>query len=143
MKEVNNMNTKSLGEIVRKYKSDKYDLSCSESFLHGANEFYNLGLDENSFKMMAGFSGGMYVENVCGIITSGIAVIGILFTDDVAHNSPRLKEISQKWIEEFNNAKKSIICSTLKDAYRSEVSGCNDLIIAGAEIFEKVIEKYL
>ncbi len=132
-----------LKDLVRKYKGKEYDYSCSESFLHAANDYYNLGLEEKAFKMVAPFSGGMYIEGICGIITAGLTVIGLLFTENVAHDSKYIKEISTKWINEFQEIKKSTVCKNLKEMYRDEVIGCTNLIIEGAEIFEHIIAEKL
>ncbi len=126
-----------LKEYTKKYKSKEYDLSCSESLLYAANEKYSLGLDEKTLNMMSGFSGGMFTENLCGIVASGNAVLGMLFTNGVAHQSPKLKEISIKWQEAFLAHKGSTNCKVLKEKYRSEVTGCTDLIIDGAGILEE------
>ncbi len=133
----------SMKELTKKYKGKEYDYSCSESFLHAANDYYNLGLEEKSFKMIAPFSGGMYIEGICGIITAGLTVIGLLFTENVAHQSKYVKEISIKWIEEFEMLKKSTTCKSLKEMYRDEITGCTNLIIEGAEIFEHIIAEKL
>ena len=78
---------------IRKFRDkNKYDLSCSETMIYAANEKYNLGLTESHFHMMAPFSGGMYEGQTCGILTGAIAVLGILFTDHVSHNSPLLND---------------------------------------------------
>ena len=129
-------------KLILKYKSPVYDHSCSEAILHAANEKYNLNLDDNCFKMVAPFSGGLLTEDVCGILTASITVLGILFTDKVAHQSPLLKEATVEYIKRFKSELNSTSCFTLKAMYRDEFVGCRDIIIQGGEILEKVIEKY-
>lgn len=129
-------------KIISKYKGPVYDYSCSEAILHAANEKYNLYLDENCFKMVAPFSGGLLTEDICGILTASITVLGLIFTNKVAHQSPLLKEATVEYIKMFKEELNSTNCFTLKSMYRDDFVGCKSIIIQGAEILEKVIEKY-
>lgn len=129
-------------DLIIKYKSGNYDLSCSEAILYASNDRYNLGLDKTHFHMMAPYSGGMYTEDTCGIVTASLAVIGILFTNDVAHKTDNLKEITQRLIERINSELSSINCFDLKEKHRSETTGCTGIIIRGAQILEEVISEY-
>ncbi len=129
-------------KLLLKYKSPVYDYSCSEAILHASNEKYNLNLDDNCFKMVAPFSGGLLTEDICGILTASVNVLGIIFTNNVAHQSPLLKKATVEYIKRFKEELNSTNCFTLKSMYRDEVTGCRDIIIQGGEILEKVIEKY-
>jgi C_GCAxxG_C_C family probable redox protein len=129
-------------DLIIKYQDkEKYDLSCSETILYAANEYYNLGLDEKSFKMMAPFSGGMYVERTCGIVTASLAVIGLIFTDEVAHNSPIVKELSKKYIEKFENRYGTSECRSLKAEYRDDLTGCFNLIKEASDLLVEVVNE--
>ncbi len=133
---------KSMKDLTKKYKSEEYDYSCSECFLHAGNDFFDLNLDKKTFKIAAPFSGGMFTEGVCGIVTAGLMILGVLFTNDVAHKSSQLKEISKEWVKEFENVKKSIQCNELKKLYRDPITNCNELIYSSAELFQKIVCKY-
>jgi len=130
-------------EIVKKYRSEKYDYSCSETIIHAANEKYNLNLSSNEFKMMAPFSGGMYDGDVCGIVTASISVLGILLTNQVSHQSPLLKEAVLEYKERFNEINKSTICRDLVITKRKEDSGCSDFIIDASDLLVEIIDKYV
>lgn len=129
-------------DLIIKYKGPQYDLSCSEAILYASNDRYGLNLDKSHFYMMAPFSGGMLSEDVCGIASAGLAVIGILFTDNVAHQTEDLREITNAFLKRIETKLKSINCFTLKELHRDEVTGCTSIIIKGAQILEEVIGEY-
>ena len=49
---------------LRRYYLEK-DYNCAETILRAANEEYHLGLNEDSFRLVSGFGGGM--EKLWGI----------------------------------------------------------------------------
>ena len=130
-------------ELTIKYRDkSKYDLSCSEAIIYAANEFYNLNLSVNEFKMMAPFSGGMYSGETCGIVSASISVLGILFTKDNSHNSPLLKEAVLEYKERFKDIHNSDQCDYLKEEFGDPVTGCDDLIINASILLEEIVNKY-
>lgn len=129
-------------EFIIKFKGREFDYSCSEAILHAADEFYDLRLDENCFKMVAPFSGGFLTEDVCGILTASLTVLGIIYTDGVAHKSDILALATKEYITRFKNELKSTNCFNLKEMFRDDVSGCLGIIIKGGTILEEIIEKY-
>lgn len=129
---------------MKKYRDkSRYDLSCSETIIYAANEAYNLNLDENTLKALAPFSGGMWTETTCGAISGSLAVLGILFTDKVAHNSDHLKNLVIEFQQKFNNYLKSSICSELKPMHRSEEHGCNAIIFEAGKILDNIVTREL
>ena len=133
----------SMEKRIRKYRDEKqYDLSCSEAMIYAANEKYNLGLTESHFKMMAPFSGGMYDGDTCGVVSGAIAVLGLVFTNNVSHNSPLLKEAVLEYKASFEELLGSRVCNTLLETQRDDIEGCNTIILDGGKLLEEVIEKY-
>jgi len=130
-------------KLIAKYRDEAlYDLSCSEAIIYAANEKYDLGLTESHFKMMAPFSGGMYEGEICGVVTGAIAVLGIIYTDKVSHNSPVLKEIVIEYKTRFKELLGSRICDTLMETQRDEINGCNSIIVQGGMLLQEIIVKY-
>lgn len=129
-------------EKIKKF-SDKtiYDLSCSETLLSAANECYNLNLDQKSIYMMAPFSGGMMIEESCGALTASISVLGILFTDQYAHNSELLKLLVNEFFENFYQEMNSFNCKKLKDSYRTEENGCMEVIKTAAIVLDAIVTR--
>lgn len=120
-----------------------YHYNCAQAILNGANDHYHLNLDEKALKLITPFGGGMYTGNTCGMLTGGIAAIGVLFTEDMPTNHAQLKEITLLWIEQFTNEFKNINCSFIKDNRPIEDQTCSNLILKSADILEETIEKYI
>lgn len=133
-----------LKEYIKKYRDKtKYDLSCSETILHAANDAYNLNLDTSTFKAIAAFSGGMCIESVCGAVTASIAVLGILFTDKYAHNSPHMRKLVEEYLKKFQEKMTSRDCDKLKAKYRTEKEGCSYIIYVAGEILDEIVTREL
>ncbi len=124
-------------------KKELYHYNCAQAILNGANDYYFLNLDKKALKLITPFGGGMYTGNTCGMLTGGIAAIGVLFTDDMPTNHVQLKEIIHLWIEQFTNEFKNINCSFIKDNRPIEDEGCSNLILKAADILEEIIGKYV
>jgi C_GCAxxG_C_C family probable redox protein len=127
---------------VLKYRNmDLYDLSCSETILVAANDYYKLDLSQDAIHMMAPFSSGMMVEETCGALTGAIAVLGILFTVERSHTSPLLKKLVQEFIDRFNKKTSINNCAKLKILYQTEEKGCRDIVVWAGQILEDIISR--
>ena len=129
-------------ELRKYWDKTNYNLSCSETVLRAANEFYNLGLQETCFKMMSAFSGGMFEGEVCGVVTAGISVLSLILTKTNKADSPEMIEAVKEFKQRFKDELKTRDCTPLKELYEDEVVGCGNLIYAGGKILEEVIAKY-
>lgn len=121
--------------------AEKEDLSCSETILYGANKVWNLGLDKNSLKMAAGFSRGLYIESICGALSAGAMVLSRIYIKDRAHESTRNGELVKELIDEYKNLMGSTTCTTLRENHRTEEEGCTAVILAAADILDRIIER--
>lgn len=130
-----------LVETVKKYYDKKYNLNCAETMLYAANEEYNLDLDKKALKTMGGFGGGMAVEDVCGAVTGSIAVIGIIFVIEKAHESDKVKKITGEFIKRFDDKLGTKNCKILKDKYRNDDVRCLKMIETAADILDDIIKK--
>lgn len=132
-----------MAEAIRKYREPQYDLSCSESTLYAANEVYNLGLDPKALKMMAGFSGGLMTEDLCGAIAGAMAALSALLTNGVAHQSPELKAAVQEYLKRADQHFCSRNCARLKETHRDqEANSCNPVIFDNAKILDAVVQDF-
>ncbi|WHH56978.1 C-GCAxxG-C-C family (seleno)protein [Petroclostridium sp. X23] len=128
-----------LKEKAVKYYSKEYDLNCAETMIYAANEEYQMNLSKETFKTMAAFGGGMAIEDVCGAVTGAIAVLGILFTVDRAHESDRMKLLTSEFINKFDKALSTINCKKLKDMYKNDDVRCIKMIEAAADILDEIV----
>ena len=56
-----------LKDLAAKYYQQGYN--CAETIIRAGNKYYNLGLDENAFRITGAFGGGLQVGDVCGALT--------------------------------------------------------------------------
>ena len=115
------------------------DLNCAETMLSGGNQAYSLNLDEKALKLAGPFGGGMAIESVCGALTGALMVIGRLFVEDRQHTSPRVKELTQRFLRRYEQEMGSLQCGPLKARYRTKELGCKNVISAAARILDEVI----
>lgn len=130
-----------LSDLIRNGYGEEEDLNCAEKILYGANEAYNLGLDRDALKLAAGFGGGMGIEDKCGALTASIMVLSRLFVEERAHESEKIKELTNRLFDEFREEMGSIDCAPLKDMYRTEELKCSNIILKAAEILDRIIEE--
>lgn len=132
-----------LKDRVIKYYDKQYDLNCAECMLVAANEEYDLNISKQTLMTMASFGGGMAIGSVCGAITGSIAVLGIMFTTERGHKSPQVKEMTYKYINEYNNRLGTIDCINLKDKYYEQQGPrCSKMMETSAEILEEIVRDY-
>jgi C_GCAxxG_C_C family probable redox protein len=124
---------------VKKYYDKKYDFNCAETMLYAANEEYALKLDKKALKTMAAFGGGMAIESVCGAVTGSLAVLGIMFTKERAHESDKIKQLSQEFFQRFEDKLSISNCRELKEKYRNDEIRCSSILYAAAEVLDDIV----
>ena len=129
-----------LKELSEKYYS-QFELNCAEAIIYAANECYDLNLEKETLKTMGGFGGGMAIESVCGAITGGIAVLGILFIKEKAHEGERMKQLTVELIHTVEEKMGTHNCKELKEKYRNEEVKCKNVVMGVAEILEAIIKR--
>ena len=129
-----------LKDVAKKYYQNGYN--CAEAMLLAGSEYYELGLSPETFKVMAGFGGGVNVEDLCGVISGSTALLGILFVEKRAYESEEIKEITKSFVEGFKAEMKTINCKELKDLYREEEGKCSSVVEAGGQVLEEIIKKH-
>lgn len=132
-----------LAELIKNDFGEKEDLNCAEKILYGANIAYNLGLDKRALKLAAGFGGGMAIEDKCGALTAGIMVLSILFVEDRAHESDRIKDLTKELFDEYKSEMGSIDCAPLKEKHRTEELKCKNVILKAAELLDRIVTREL
>ena len=132
-----------LMDKINKYYTKEYDFNCSEVMMYAASDEYNMNLKSETFKTMSSFGGGMGIESVCGAITGSLAVIGILFTKERAHEGEVVKKLCQEFFQKFEERLGSNNCSELKLKYRKEDVGCKAIIEVAAEVLDEIVIREL
>lgn len=127
--------------LIEQGYGETEDLNCAEKILYGANKVYQLDLDPQSLKIASGFGGGMAIDSVCGALTASIMVLGILFVKDRAHESGKIKALTQELFDTYQKEMGSIDCASLKARYRREDVKCRHVIAKAAAILDTIIKR--
>ena len=116
--------------------------NCAEAMILGGDVYYELNLPKESFLTMAAFGGGMNREDLCGAISGGVALLGLIFVKNRSYESEIIKEITQEYVDRFESSMGSLNCKILKDSHRNEVEKCASVVDASSRILEEIVEKY-
>lgn len=128
-----------LSNTIMKYYGKNQGFNCAEAMIYAANEEYGLMLDKKALKTMAAFGGGMGVEETCGALTGSLAVLGILFVDDKASESNKIRTLSKEFVESFRQKLNTENCKKLKDMYRKDNGKCDFIVETAAEVLDEIV----
>jgi C_GCAxxG_C_C family probable redox protein len=128
-------------KVKKYYNKEVYDLNCAETMLYAANEEYSMNFSKETLKTVAAFGGGMAIESVCGAITGALAVIGILFTKEKAHESDKIKNLTMEFFNEFQKKLGTFNCKELKEKYKTDELRCGVMVEEAALILDEIINK--
>lgn len=131
-----------LNQLIEQGFGDTEDFNCAEKILYAANQVYNMNLSADALKLSAGFGGGMGIGETCGALAGGVMVLSHLFVKDHAHESKKIKALSQELFASYRLAMGDINCKQLKLKYRTPETQCTPVIAAAAKALEAVIEKH-
>src|SRR5690554_673132 len=93
-----------LNKEEMKYSEEErplYHKNCAEILLMAANQKFKLDLDDKFFKAICPFGGGLQSENTCGALIGAVAAIGVMYTEEKPSTNERMKDITKKFVEEF------------------------------------------
>ncbi len=118
-----------------------HHINCAEALLIAANEKYKLGLDDRFLKAVCPFGGGIQSEKTCGALLGAAAALGLMYAEERPTTNDKMKELTKRFVEEFEKEFGALDCTTIKARYRSETEGCSQVKIRAAEVFERVINE--
>ncbi|MGD9761053.1 MAG: C-GCAxxG-C-C family (seleno)protein [Candidatus Izemoplasmatales bacterium] len=121
-----------MNPLIKKYYLEE-NYNCAETILLLAKDEYNLPINSDYVKMMSGFGGGMYEEDVCGVVTGGIAVLSLIYQTDM------LKEAVTEFRKNIKLSLSSLTCKEIKPIHRDEIFRCNNVIDKAFIILKEVI----
>lgn len=110
--------------------------------LLGGNKYYGLDLTKETMTTMRGFGGGMHTEDLCGALSGGVAVMGIIFSEKKEYDQEKIPAATKDFVESFHRELSSTNCKELKNIYRKEVAKCSPVVSKAGEILERVLVKY-
>ena len=126
-----------LREKVKKYMKEK-DCNCAETMLHAADEEWNMGISDETFRAFAGFGGGLSCGSTCGALTGAAAIISLKYTNKQGHDSPEMSGTVKKLTQEFDARFNSIVCTELKDIHVVDDHKCLYLVEKAADLLEEI-----
>lgn len=127
-----------LRELIESGFGKTEDYNCSERIIYGANKVYDLGLDENTLRVAAGFGGGMGTGRSCGAVLGALMAISAKHTVTVAHQSPEVKAMAADFQARFEEKLGTTMCVDLKEKYFEEDIGCHKVILAAAQVLDEM-----
>ncbi|MDR1620174.1 MAG: C-GCAxxG-C-C family protein [Clostridiales bacterium] len=119
----------------------KEDWNCAEHVLIGANRVYGLGLSDNAIKLAAGFGAGVSSGDICGALAGAVMALGALFVNERAHESDKIKVLTNELLNSYREKMGQIDCTPLKAQYRTEESKCRDIILEAAGILDGIVAR--
>ncbi|MDD3920320.1 MAG: C-GCAxxG-C-C family (seleno)protein [Eubacteriales bacterium] len=120
---------------------DNGDYNCTERMLYAANEVYHLNLSKDALRLSAGFGGGMGTGRVCGALTGAIMILGELFVKDHAHESKRIKQLTQELFRRYDEVMGNTDCVDLRIKYRTPELKCRNVILEAAKIVDDMVAR--
>lgn len=124
------------------FRKNHRHLNCSETILYFGNEYYGLNLNKNALKAMSGFGGGMFEEDLCGVVSGGVSVISMVLTNETAYQSESLSQAVITYKKRIKDAFHSINCCAIKPKFRDDIHGCDGVIIKALEIMVETINQF-
>lgn len=121
----------------------KEDWNCAEHILIGANRVYELGLSDQAMKLAAGFGGGVSSGDICGALAGAVMALGVLFVRERAHESDKIKQLTNELLDRYRANMGDIDCTPLKESHRTEEIKCRDVILEAAKILDDIVAREL
>lgn len=114
--------------------------NCAETTLRAANEAWEMDMDENAFRLMGGFGGGMGIRNVCGAVSGGVAALSYYYVRGSGHQSPLLMAKVRRFQELTAARLGAIDCAYLMPKYQTPLESCLPTIRLVAAVLDEVKE---
>ena len=135
-------------DYIKTYYLDK-DYPCAESILRAAAKAYNLKLDENTFRALGPFGGGVSVEHLCGAIIGGVAFLGLILYKGDKKSLDKSKKATVEFYDSMVRYFASEMCFDIKKKWRKEepvtgvkkLYGCLDVVTKASELLDGILEK--
>ncbi|NMC56729.1 MAG: hypothetical protein GYA50_05880 [Eubacteriaceae bacterium] len=118
--------------------------NCAEIILHAVNKKYNLNLSDDALNAIIPFGGGMASRRTCGIISGGIASIGVMFGGQKPFDQTKVRQIANEYLEWFVKYYGSDQCPyiIMMKADADPTIKCKPIIEQCCIELEKIIDKY-
>lgn len=121
------------------YYYNNFNYNCAETIIHAANDVYQLGMSEETMKIVGGFGGGMGCGQACGALCGGVCVISQAKIETTAHEAPELRASTTKFVAAFRRILGGTLCKELMPKYKKPDTRCLETILLGCDALEEVM----
>ncbi len=129
-------------QLAKKYYLDE-DNNCAETVLHIANEQFGFHIDDEDFKLIGAFGGGMGSGLTCGVLCGSLAALGRLAIHGSAHKTVGFRELCREYVELFQKAFGDTDCAALKPIwFKEDGSRCLEIVEKNSELFSRFIDEH-
>lgn len=109
--------------IYNNYVTNHYN--CAEALLLTANDTYQLGLSQESIKLVSAFGGGMGIGGTCGALVGALSVLGQIYVEKKESDAEGFRELCGEFATRFQKEFGSLNCSDIKPTYhKDETNRC-------------------
>ncbi len=115
------------------------DHSCSETLLNACNETFHLGLPDDAYRLLSGFSAGMYTGNVCGALVGCTAALSMMLVTTRAHDTPELANAQRLLVRNFRQELSDTQCIKVKAVHHTKEQGCLATCLLAAKAMNKTV----
>ena len=120
---------------------------CAEAVLRAAAKAYNLTLNEDAFRMLGPFGGGLSVEHLCGAITGGVAFLGLILYKGDKESLEKSKKATVEFYDSMVKYFASELCFDIKKKWRKEepvtgvkkLYGCLDVVMKAGDLLDSIL----
>ena len=130
-------------ELKPENEKQLYHKNCGETVMEALKIKYELNIDDNAIKMLAPYGFGLQRGKTCGAFASGVAAIGMMFTEDKPSTNQKMKEIVGKWVDVYIKKFGSINCDYIRPNHMDPVKGCLKVQEEAGALFEDFIKDYI
>jgi len=119
---------------TRFYLEDK--CNCAEAVLMAANVEYNLGLSDNTCKLVGGFGGGVGCGITCGALLGAVAALGQAKMGRRAQESygfnKECGDLARAFAEQLGDTN----CAVLRKLHANQSQRCLKTVLVACDVLE-------
>ena len=130
-----------LDEVLKYYLEQNNN--CAESVLKGANDYYHLGMGEDTFHALGGFGAGCCCGRMCGACAASVAVISRKYIATCAHEEPKACRRVAEVVKAFIEVLGSDNCKELKAMYWNREMRCQKTVEMASNLLQEKMDKFL
>ncbi|MDO4288533.1 MAG: C-GCAxxG-C-C family protein [Eubacterium sp.] len=120
-------------------KQALYHMNCAEVLLRCGNAEFELGLPEETFKLVQGLGGGFCSGRTCGAFVGAAMALSARYAEDRPSAQEKAKLASKLLVQEYLKEFGSLDCDDIKAKYRDEVRACDPVKERAAKVMARVV----